>query len=1026
MGAISQEIEEAAKITNYMDKKNTHQVLQVELPEDFLVEATNKRGGASLQREELQDVLVKAIDTLNGLAKDPYVLFDNKEVWFDRKTAGFFPKFDKVDLPSFQTRGRPLDNFPGWDFEGLHFEVMTDAECRKSFTLSSDLQNPYLSKQDGTFKGFTTNIKKAIMVKKGNFAVCIDSNGAIRNWSDANHVTLVPIYRLQGVNSRSMKQGRAACCWLKYGLIPQGISDEAAEIISFAIRVYPHLESYFGGIASLTFDWQKFWTDIDNKVLDIVSILREWKSTESTTTKMSSRISKEFDRAQDGENVADINRAVEYLVNCDHIRANLQPYDSKILTDINKGHWELFEPVDENAENIARLSEDNPFYARPPQMDVHGGICAIDFGTKSTVAVLQKGTDERLMRVGQGDYTKALRKEDYENPTVIELRDYESFRRAYVERKGRPFTKWEEARFSHEASSVLKDAEKDTSIDSSVFYSIFSELKQWANDKERRMKLKDRQGNVVDLNPYLELSEEDFDPIELYAYYLGLYINNMWNGVCLEYMLSFPVTYEQAVQDKILESFEKGIKKSLPIAILEDQELMEEFQVKAGASEPAAYASCALGKLGLQPQLGEKTAYAVFDFGGGTTDFDFGVETVPENKRSKFLIEQFASTGRGDPYLGGENLLHMLAYEVYKENFSEMRNQQIPFVLPYGGKLFAGCDPLVTTTKNATQEGYVNTKRMVEKMRPYWEGSAGEDFFADTITISLNSNKENKAVDVKVNVKEESLEKLLREKIGTGIENFFEALKGAFLDKEVYPIHILLAGNSCKSKIVKELFNEKIKEEEQLIRDKIAENTGSQKDIPDIFILHLPLGAEEEEFTKEYDENTEDDAEVDETEEAVSMDFDQKATGKTGVAFGLLRSRMGGRDVRIKGVKMEAPFPFYLGEIDDEEHFHVLIGVDVPYNIWVPFTFADVPRFELYYSKEARAITGSMSRSDVNVIRCRLSDADIEPYMDDDDAHIFIRKVKPDTIEYAAGKDSDFATDTFKGKTYSQTIGQGG
>lgn len=1018
MAAITQEIEEAAKITNYMDKKNTHQVLQVELPEDYLIESANKKGNASLQQGDIQGVVIKAIDTLNAFAKSPYVLFANKEVWFDRKTAGFFPKFDNVDLPSFQTRGRPLDNFPGWDFEGFHFEVMTDAECRKSFTLTSDVQNPYLSKQDGTFKGFTTNIKKAIMAKKGNSTVCIDSNGAIRNWSDSNHVTLVPIFRLQGVNSRSMKQGRAACCWLKYGLIPQEISDDAAEAINFVSRVYTQLENYFGGIASLTFDWEQFWSDVDSHVLDISMILREWNSAESKTTKNNTNSSSENDREKDGKTAVEINRAINYLVNCDNIRANIQPYDSKILTDINKGHWELFEPVDDNAENIARLSEDNPFYARPPQMDVHGGICAIDFGTKSTVVVLQKGTDERLMRVGQGDYTKALRKEDYENPTVIELRDYESFRQAYIERKGRPFTKWEEARFSHEAASVLKDAEKDTSIDSSVFYSIFSELKQWANDKERRMKLKDRQGNVVDLNPYLELSEDDFDPIELYAYYLGLYINNMWNGVCLEYMLSFPVTYEQAVQDKIIESFEKGLKKSLPIAILEDQEMMEEFQVKAGASEPAAYASCALGKLGLQPHSGEKTAYAVFDFGGGTTDFDFGVETVPENKRSKFLIEQFASTGRGDPHLGGENLLHVLAYEVYKENFDKMREQQIPFVLPYGGKLFAGCDPLVTTTKNATQEGYVNTKRMIEKLRPYWEGTAGDDFFADTVTISLNSNKENKAVDVEVDVKDENLEKLLREKIGTGIENFFEALKGAFLDKEVYPIHILLAGNSCKSKIVREIFNAKIEEEEQLIRDKIADNTGSQKDIPDIFILHLPLGTEDEVTAQEFAEDMKD-AEAD---DAVSMDFDQKATGKTGVAFGLLRSRMGGRDVRIKGVKTEAPFPFYLGEIDDEDCFHVLIGVDVPYKKWVPFTFADVPRFELYYTKEARAIAGSMSRNDVNIVRCRLSDVDIEPYMDDDDAHIFIRKVKPDTIEYAAGKDSDFSADNFKGKTYIQTI----
>lgn len=43
-----------------------------------------------------------------------------------------------------------------------------------------------------------------------------------------------------------------------------------------------------------------------------------------------------------------------------------------------------------------------------------------------------------------------------------------------------------------------------------------------------------------------------YDPIEIYAYYIGLYINNMFdsNGIYLNYILSFPVTYEKAIRDK--------------------------------------------------------------------------------------------------------------------------------------------------------------------------------------------------------------------------------------------------------------------------------------------------------------------------------------------------------------------------------------------------------------------------------------------------------------------------------------------
>ena len=66
----------------------------------------------------------------------------------------------------------------------------------------------------------------------------------------------------------------------------------------------------------------------------------------------------------------------------------------------------------------------------------------------------------------------------------------------------------------------------------------------------------------------------------------------MRNGIYLEYYLSFPVTYEKIIREKILKSFEKGIKKSLPIQIQENEKIMKKFKVRHGSSEPAAYATC--------------------------------------------------------------------------------------------------------------------------------------------------------------------------------------------------------------------------------------------------------------------------------------------------------------------------------------------------------------------------------------------------------------------------------------------------
>ena len=382
--------------------------------------------------------------------------------------------------------------------------------------------------------------------------------------------------------------------------------------------------------------------------------------------------------------IADLGWYKNWLLHCDTERANITPYHDNTLLDPNLGHWELYEEVlDRDNFDIEEESTSTEFaYARAPHLDVRDtGVCAIDFGTKSTV-VACRDQEERLLRVGTGDYTQAPRKEDYENPTTVYFSNLKSFLKSYAQQAGRPYTKWEDVMVSHQAAEHLYDHIEDNT----TYYATFSELKQWANDKKCHQVLKDEAGHEIELIPYLTIQNraKHIDPIELYAYYLGLYINNMTNGIYLSYILSFPVNYGKEVQEKLLESFTKGLKKSLPQSILSDTELMENFEVYGGASEPAAYAISALEQYELEPKVeGEEVPYAVFDFGGGTTDFDFGIEKKPEDGRRKFEIHQFGKGG--DPYLGGENLLQLLAYTVYEDNVDVLRQEGIQIVLPKKG-----------------------------------------------------------------------------------------------------------------------------------------------------------------------------------------------------------------------------------------------------------------------------------------------------------------------------------------------------
>ncbi len=138
----------------------------------------------------------------------------------------------------------------------------------------------------------------------------------------------------------------------------------------------------------------------------------------------------------------------------------------------------------------------------------------------------------------------------------------------------------------------------------------------------------------------------------------------MHNGVFLKYFLSYPIKYENHQAEKIRESFEKGLKKSLPRHVFDDEKTAKMFKVELRASEPCAYAISALKSYGFfkSEKLDKPIYYGVFDFGGGTTDFDFG--KWEKSAIPKFLYKMTHFSSGGDKYLGGENLLELLAWEV--------------------------------------------------------------------------------------------------------------------------------------------------------------------------------------------------------------------------------------------------------------------------------------------------------------------------------------------------------------------------
>lgn len=740
-----------------------------------------------------------------------------------------------------------------------------------------------------------------------------------------------------------------------------------------------------------------------------------------------------------------ISLYTEGLLACDKVRADLDVYEKKRLEDVNEGHWELWsdsEPVAKEGQVIATLEK--PLVARNPAIDIHeDGLIGIDFGTKSTIVSKQDGREKtNLLRVGTGQLNKKAVSSHYENPTIMEFINLEKFISDYHTRCGRPETSIDDLRVSHTANTDLKSCTR-----SDDFYSFFYDIKQWCGDTERNIKIIDQKGVERVLPAFVNLEEDAFNPLELYAYYLGLYINNMHKKeIYLDYILSFPVTYEKSVKEKILSSFTKGLKKSLPEPILKNEAIMSKFRVRQGVNEPAAYAITALQGYGFEPDEDENVLYAIFDFGGGTTDFDFGLwrcsdDSKREERRYDYVIEHFGS--EGDKYLGGENLLELLAFEVFKANADLLGKKKkakksdadekaeeegtsgFTFSKPKECDEFPGSETLISDSQEARR----NTKQLMEALRPFWEGivaiadkdaesgskseeaaeeSDGESEGNQTIvyegyvfrndadckfpinngciTVDLfdkDGNRRAKQTLYIENPKENihvNLIEILEKRIERGVSNFFTSIAKAFRNEaavksEVNEIQIFLAGNSSKSPILSKLFQSYIQNEE-----------GGKE----YYHLFPPLGTKEA-FAIQRERGI-----------AVHEEDITAPTGKTGVAYGLIAGREGGKIKVISEVKADAQakFRYNIGVEKRGKFKMVLDRTLVDYGQWVLLTDAGVEDFEIYYTSQPNAAKMAISETGIYKKRCRL------PYVDED-ADVYIRCVEdsPEELEYCISKD---------------------
>lgn len=693
----------------------------------------------------------------------------------------------------------------------------------------------------------------------------------------------------------------------------------------------------------------------------------------------------------------------QMLLEGDYLRARLPVLEESYLLDMEKGLWELYQPKKPTGPGWVGVDLKQPWEARNPEKDVKEGVVAIDFGTSSTVVACRENGKISLLRVGMTDFFRKPIPEDYQNPTILEFVNLPQLLDVWKSEAYRPMTRWDDFHFSHEALNNFRENEANQNI----VASMLTAMKQWPlkAHTEELLRITDQAtGFEMEITPALAPmpvpgqritvgKDDPFDPIELYAYYLGLFINSRSNGLFLEYYMTFPVTYPKEVKNRIRSSFARGLMRSLPSVLMESDKI-QRFSVTEEASEPAAYAACALGELDVD-STEDGVAYAVFDFGGGSTDFDFGIYRQPTDEESAEGYEQVINHfgASGDMYLGGENLVANIAYLVFRDNLEVCREHRIPFSMPPEGEKFPG-NELFLDHSHVAQ---TNTALVMAQVRELWENFQWDILGDDTLPTPQDTgatptfrrlsdrigdvlsqelvdtdfnlrpdfqschpnkrvgilelellNRSREKTVVRFQVDRNHINHFLVARVGKGIHRFFIAMRQAFASHGLDPaeIHILQAGNASRALLVQALFaaltQEKMHKWEppqgglkkNMVLERIQNSMGCKK-----LIIHRPPPG---------DPNN-----------------PYKPTAKTGVAIGLLKLIPGEPFLAIgpnsENRHGEAPFNFFVGRLK-RGRFHPVLLQNGSYHSWEELGIPTRGAFILVFSTSPQAGLGELRR----------------------------------------------------------------
>jgi hypothetical protein len=474
------------------------------------------------------------------------------------------------------------------------------------------------------------------------------------------------------------------------------------------------------------------------------------------------------------------------------ITANLPPNDGALLTDPSEGHWQGARFV--GTKRIAILRQGKVIgllrragraerdvvppevVRRDPMLDVRRDAwVAVDFGASSTVVAI--GTRERseIVRIGTTEPPSLPR--DYETPSEVSFQSLGRVVKAWRERAILPLTVWGDLyvgfgareRVGISLSTTMTGGSKERAMRARATVAELASIPArieagkpvylcGRGESEGVATLERPSAAVIDeegIGP-----DDPFDPIELFAYYIGLFVNSRRRGLYLRYAVGMPTGWGTERRHQVLAQLRRGIYRSLPAGMVGYDDL-DTLQVVDAGPNVLSFAAHAFKIFGIAPRAAEMVPFAAIDAGATETAIVCGLyrEGSPDEVAAGFErvlehVEPSVLSGAG-----AERLLHRLAYRVYAASATSMRSNDVPFEPPEGEPPVEGAEERL----NSSCEALVNVRLLKDGVRPLLERS-GPAPVPDMVQLFA---RDGRVRDVRVLIDRAALSEWLRDELAT-------------------------------------------------------------------------------------------------------------------------------------------------------------------------------------------------------------------------------------------------------------------